>query len=101
MCPNLARIPCRDGISLNLGQAVSVALFVLSSQPRAAKPARGPGPAPLDRLLSLWDYLEPRLAAAPRFTKARRERVRQMLYRLAPADDDFSLLFAVMKELAR
>ena len=103
LCPRLARIPCREGVSLNLGQAAAVALFSLTA-PRSAplpdaetlRPAAG-----LERMLGLWSFLEPRLAAAPRFTDARLLRVRQMLYRLAPDDEDFDLLFAVMNELSR
>ena len=37
LCPRLARIPCRGGVSLNLGQAVAVALFSLTA------PAPRPG----------------------------------------------------------
>jgi tRNA/rRNA methyltransferase len=102
LCPHLARIPCRAGVSLNLGQAVAVALFSLTAPaPRAAldpKKVR-PGVA-VDRMLGLWDFLEPRLAAAPRFTAPRLQRIRQMLYRLRLDDEDFDLLFAVMSELA-
>ena len=31
LCPYLARIPCASGLSLNLGQAVAVALFSLTA----------------------------------------------------------------------
>jgi tRNA/rRNA methyltransferase len=103
LCPHLARIPCRGGVSLNLGQAVAVALFSLTapsarpeSDPKKVRPA-----AAVDRLLGLWDFLEPKLAAAPRFTAARLQRIRQMFYRLNLDDEDFDLLFAVMNELAR
>ena len=103
LCPHLARIPCRGGVSLNLGQAVAVALFALTA-PRtslSADPGKLRPAATLDRLLGLWDFLEPKLSAAPRFTAARLQRIRQMLYRLALDDEDFDLLFAVMNELAR
>lgn len=102
LCPFLARIPCRGGVSLNLGQAVAVALFSLTAAPA---PAPGPGPArpgvSLDRMLGLWDFLEPRLTAAPRFTVGRLQRVRQMLYGLRLDDRDFDLLFAAMRALDR
>lgn len=100
LCPRLARIPCRDGVSLNLGQAVAVALFSLTAPAETERPAGSP-PASLDRMTALWNFIEPRLSRAPRFTEARRRRVRQMLYRSSLDDADFSLLFAVMKELAR
>lgn len=102
LCPLLARIPCRGGVSLNLGQAVAVALFSLTAT--EPDPVADPGPpgsaVSLDRLLGLWDFLQPRLSAAPRFTAGRLQRVRQMLYGLNLDDRDFDLLFAVMSELA-
>jgi tRNA/rRNA methyltransferase len=103
LCPHLARIPGREGVSLNLGQAVAVALFALTAPAtRAPVDAKKLRPAvAVDRMLGLWDFLEPRLSAAPRFTPARLQRVRQMLYRLALDDEDFDLLFAVMSELDR
>lgn len=101
LCPHLARIPCREGLSLNLGQAAAVALFSLTETPakKAAKAARAP--VTVDQLLGLWDFLEPRLASAPRFTAGRLQRIRQMLYRLKLDDEDFDLLFAVMNQLSR
>jgi tRNA/rRNA methyltransferase len=103
LCPHLARIPCRGGVSLNLGQAVAVALFALTAPPPRAEadPKKLRPEAAVDRLLGMWDFLEPKLSAAPRFTSARLQRVRQMLYRLRLDDEDFDLLFAVMGELAR
>ena len=100
LCPYRARIPCRDGMSLNLGQAVAVALqcFTAPAAGPSAKPKR-PAVA-LERMLSLWEYLEPRLAAAPRFTPARLRRVRQMFYRLPLDDDDFDMLYASMRALS-
>ena len=102
LCPYLARIPCRDGLSLNLGKAAAIALFALTAP--AGAPAKGKTIAAegvaLDRMLALWNFLEPRLAAAPRFTAGRLLRIRQMLYRLRLDDDDFDLLFGVMSELA-
>lgn len=102
LCPLLARIPCKAGVSLNLGQAAAVALFALTAAPGpAAADAAAPRPrASLDRMLRLWDFLEPRLSAAPRFTPQRLQRIRQMLYGLSLADGDLDLLFAVMSELA-
>ena len=103
LCPHLARIPCRAGVSLNLGQAVAVALFSLTA-PETGKPVDAKKLRPevsVDQLLGLWDFLEPRLSAAPRFTPARLQRIRQMFYRLKLDDEDFDLLFAVMSELAR
>ncbi|MEK7389607.1 MAG: RNA methyltransferase [Elusimicrobiota bacterium] len=98
-CPYLARIPCRNGISLNLGQAVAVALFSLAA-PAGAPTAQEPAAAGLDRMLSLWEYLEPRLSCGPRASQARLRRIRQMFYRLRLDDDDFSMLFSVMKTLS-
>ena len=103
LCPHLARIPCRGGVSLNLGQAVAVALFSLTA-PESRKPADSKkvrAEVSVDQLLGLWDFLEPKLSAAPRFTAARLQRIRQMLYRLKLDDEDFDLLFSVMSELAR
>lgn len=102
LCPRLARIPCRGSVSLNLGQAVAIALFSLTSPaPSSSADVKKLRPdAALDRMLGLWDFLEPRLSVAPRFTAARLQRVRQMLYRLRLDDEDFDLLFAVMSELA-
>lgn len=103
LCPLLARIPCRNGVSLNLAQAVAVALFAMTAPaPRgAADPKKARSEASVDRLLGLWKFLDPKLAAAPRFTSARLQRIRQMFYRLHLDDEDFDLLFAVMNELAR
>lgn len=99
LCPHLARIPCRDGVSLNLGQAVAVALFSLTAAERELP--EKPAPAALERMLALWDYLQPKLASSPRFTEVKQRRVRQMLYRLRLDDGDFDQLFAVMKALAQ
>ncbi|OGS37960.1 MAG: hypothetical protein A2506_04270 [Elusimicrobia bacterium RIFOXYD12_FULL_66_9] len=101
LCPYLARIPCREGVSLNLGQAAAVALFSTPASSPEKTPSGSSQPVSLDRMLALWDFLEPRLAAAPRFTEGRIQRIRQMLYRLSLRDADFDLLFAVMNELAR
>ena len=100
LCPLLARIPCRDGVSLNLGQAVAVALFALTAPTEAPKAKAGRPAVSVDRMLGLWNFLEPRLTAAPRFTDGRLQRIRQMLYRLSLDDEDFDLLFAVMNELS-
>lgn len=99
LCPYLARIPCKDGISLNLGQAVSVALFSLTAPHGVDVPASAPR-ASLDRIQALWGYLEPRLSLVPRFNAERLRRVRQVFYRLSLDDGDFDALFAVMKGLA-
>jgi tRNA/rRNA methyltransferase len=102
LCPHLVRIPGREGLSLNLGQAVSVALYALMEEPRAlsrAKAARVP--AGMDRHLDLWAFLEPKLAAAPRFTERRLRRIRQLFYRLDLDDEELDLLFGVMSELSR
>lgn len=100
LCPYLARIACRDGVSLNLGQAVSVALFAFAAPAADAAPTAAPD-ASLDRMLSLWEFVRPRLERSPRFTEARQRRVRQMLYRLKLNDADFDLLFSVMKGLSQ
>jgi len=103
LCPRLARIPCRGGLSLNLGQAAAIALFSLAAPTTAAPPeTRKARPrAAVERLLRLWDFLEPRLAAAPRYSQTRLQRTRQALYRLALDDEDFDLLFAAFRTLSR
>ncbi|MEK7234553.1 MAG: RNA methyltransferase [Elusimicrobiota bacterium] len=99
LCPHLARIPCQNGVSLNLGQAVAVALFSLTASTQGELPVKPPV-ASLDRMMALWDYVQPRLAASSRITEVRQRRIRQMLYRLRLDDPDFDLLFSVMKNLA-
>ena len=100
LCPFAVRIPCREGLSLNLGQAAAVALASLTAPEAGGRAAAARPAAGVDRLLGLWKFLDPRLSAAPRFTVNRRQRIRQMLYRLTLDDEDFDLLFAVMTELA-
>lgn len=101
LCPVLARIPMREGLSLNLGQAVAVALFSWAPHaPAKARQAKA-APAGLDRMLDLWHFLEPRLAAAPRFTPQRLRRIRQLLYRLRLEEEELDLLFGVCSELSR
>jgi len=101
LCPYLARIPCRAGVSLNLGQAAAIAFFSMTASGSVAAEKEPGAPVSLDRMLALWDFLEPRLAAAPRFTDGRIQRIRQMLYRLRLGDAEFDLLFAVMNELSK
>lgn len=102
LCPYLARIPCENGVSLNLGQAVAVALFSLTDRTAAGGelPERV-ATASLERMTALWDYVHPKLAASPRFTEERQRRIRQMLFRLRLNDDDFDMLFSVMKGLSK
>jgi len=100
LCPHLARIPCENGVSLNLGQAVAVALFSLTAAAEVKGPERAPQ-ASLDRMTALWSFVQPRLAASPRFTQARQQRARQLLYRLSVNDADLDTLFSVFKGLAR
>ena len=101
LCPYLARIPCRNGVSLNLGQAVAVALFSLTgrTETSGALPGR-PAKASLERMTAMWEFIRPRLEASPRFSEERQRRMRQMLFRLHLDDDDFDMLFSVMKGLA-
>lgn len=102
LCPYLARIPCENGVSLNLGQAVAVALFSLTdrtatdgvSSERAAT-------ASLERMTAMWEFIHPKLAASPRLSEERQQRMRQMLFRLHLGDDDFDMLFSIMKGLAK
>lgn len=101
LCPVLARIPMREGLSLNLGQAVAVALFAWSPQAAARPRPKAVPPAGLDRMLDLWHFLEPRLSAAPRFTPQRLRRIRQLLYRLRLDDEELDLLFGVCNQLSR
>ncbi|MDX6769686.1 MAG: RNA methyltransferase [Elusimicrobiota bacterium] len=100
LCPHLVRIPGREGLSLNLGQAAAVALYALTAERRAG-PAAARAAAGMDRHLDLWAFLEPKLAAAPRFTARRLRRIRQLLYRLDLDDEELDLLFGVMNELSR
>lgn len=99
LCPWRARIPCEGTMSLNLGQAAAVALHAFTAGATRA-PEGEKTPVALDRMLSLWEFLEPRLKTAPRFTDARLQRTRQMLYRLPLDDDDFDMLYAVVRTLA-
>lgn len=102
LCPYLARIPCQNGVSLNLGQAVAVALFSLTDRtatdgvlPRRVETAS------LERMTAMWEFVHPKLAASPRLSEERQQRIRQMLFRLHLNDDDFDMLFAVMKGLSK
>lgn len=99
LCPHLARIPCENGVSLNLGQAVAVALFSLTATNR--EHAEKAPTASLDRMSALWGFVHPKLAASPRFTEERLRRIRQMIYRMKLNDDDVDTLFSVMKSLAK
>lgn len=99
LCPHLARIPCQNGISLNLGQAVAVALFSLTATNGDNK--KELQTASLDRMNAMWDFVHPKLAASPRFTQQRQLRVRQLLYRMNLNDDDYDVLFSVMKALSK
>ena len=99
LCPHLGRIPSENGVSLNLGQAVAVALFSLTATDRGLPEM--PATAALDRMMAMWDYLSPRLAASPRFNGVKQQRVRQMLFRLRLDDGDFDQLFSLMKALSK
>lgn len=99
LCPYLARIPCKNGVSLNLGQAVAVALFSLTATD--GEHAEKSQTVSLDRMMALWDYVHPKLAASPRFTEERQRRIRQLFYRMNLDDDDFDMMFSVMKALAK
>lgn len=103
LCPYLARIPCRNGVSLNLGQAVAVALFSLTATATATNgdSKERPETASMERMLALWDFVSLHLAASPRFTEKRLRRVRQLFYSMRLDDPSASLLFSVMKELAK
>jgi len=99
LCPHLARIPNRNGISLNLGQAVAVALFSLTATNGESKDELHT--ASLDRMNAMWEYIHPKLAASPRFTQERQMRVRQLIYRLNLSDTDYDVLFSVMKAISK
>jgi tRNA/rRNA methyltransferase len=99
LCPYLGRIPSENAVSLNLGQAVAVALFSLTAT-NGELEEKSPT-ASLDRMTALWDYLSPRLAASPRFNGVKQQRVRQMLFRLRLTDSDFDQLFSVVKALSK
>lgn len=99
LCPHLARIPNQNGISLNLGQAVAVALFSLTATNGDNKEELQT--ASLDRMNAMWEYVHPKLAASPRFTQERQLRVRQLLYRMNLDDNDYDVLFSVMKALSK
>lgn len=99
LCPYLARIPCQNGVSLNLGQAVAVALFSLTATD-GVLPERA-ATASLERMTAMWEFVHPKLAASPRLSEERQQRIRQMLFRLHLNDDDFDMLFSVMKTLSK
>lgn len=99
LCPYLARIPCQNGVSLNLGQAVAVGLFSLTATDREI-PERA-ATASMDRMTALWEFIHPKLAASPRFNEERQRRVRQLLFRMNLNDNDYDILFSVMKALAK
>lgn len=99
LCQHLARIPNQNGISLNLGQAVAVALFSLTATKGESKDK--PQTASLDRMNAMWDFVHPKLAASPRFTEERQLRVRQLMYRLNLSDTDYDVLFSVMKAISK
>lgn len=99
LCPWLCRIPSTPGVSLNLGQAVALALYQLRAAAVTA-PATETNPlAAVDRHLELFEFLEPRLVRSHRFTPARLMHLRQLLYRLRMTDPEFNLLASVMREL--
>jgi len=99
LCPYLARIPCENGVSLNLGQAVAVALFSLTATD-GVLPERA-ATASLERMTAMWEFVHPKLAASPRLSEERQQRMRQMLFRLHLNDDDFDMLFSIMKGLSK
>ncbi len=99
LCPYLARIPCQNGVSLNLGQAVAVALFSLTATDREI-PERA-ATASMDRMTALWDMVHPKLAASPRFNEERQRRVRQLFFRMNLNDNDYDVLFSVMKAISK
>lgn len=99
LCPYLARIPCKNGVSLNLGQAVAVALFALTATDREHT-EKAPT-ASMDRMTALWDFVRSKLAASPRFTQARQQRIRQVLHRMKLNDEDLDTMFSVMKSLSK
>lgn len=98
LCPWLCRIPSTPGISLNLGQAVALALYQLTAKAEPA-PQADETPVAVDRLMSLHDFLEARLSRSHRFSPERLVHVRQMLYRLEMTEQEFNLLFSVVREL--
>lgn len=99
LCPWLCRIPSTPGVSLNLGQAVAVALHQLRASALASAPVAADPVAAVDRHLELFDFLETRLTRSRRFTPARLMHLRQLLYRLRLTDPEFNLLASVMREL--
>ena len=99
LCPWLCRIPSTPGVSLNLGQAVAIALYQLRASALASPPCVAELPAAVDRHLELFGFLEARLTRSRRFTPARLMHLRQLLYRLRLTDPEFNLLASVMREL--
>ncbi|MCM2305094.1 MAG: hypothetical protein NDJ72_10355, partial [Elusimicrobia bacterium] len=64
LCPYLARIPCENGVSLNLGQAVAVALFSLTERTATdGGSAERAATASLERMTAMWEFIHPKLAA--------------------------------------
>lgn len=102
LCPYLARIPCQNGVSLNLGQAVAVALFSLTDRTATdGVSAERAATASLERMTAMWEFIHPKLAASPRLSEEREQRMRQMLFRLHLNDDDFDMLFSIMKGISK
>lgn len=99
ICPYLARIPNQNGVSLNLGQAVAVALFSLTATD-GVLPERA-ATASLERMTALWEFVRPKLAASPRFNEERQRRVRQVLFRMNLNDNDYDVLFSAMKAISQ
>lgn len=98
LCPWLCRIPSTPGISLNLGQAVALALYQLKARAAPTVGTVEPTVA-VDRLMTLFDFLETRLSRSHRFSPERLMHVRQMLYRLDMTELEYSLLFSIVREL--
>ena len=99
LCPWLCRIPSTPGVSLNLGQAVAIALYQMRAHALALPPCPAEMVVAVDRHLELFGFLEARLARSHRFTPARLMHLRQLLYRLRMTDPEFNLLASVMREL--
>ncbi len=99
LCPWRCRIPVAPGLSLNLGQAVSIALYQLRCRAAEPAPAAAEPVVALGHQLRLQAFLDERLSRSHRFGPPRLERLRQLLYRLRMTEAEHNLLESVMREL--
>ncbi len=90
-CDWLLRIPTREGVSMNLGQAVAVCLYEIVRETKRGKPKKGPSAAPAGDLDRFTDMLIQALRASGYLnpdTAASEEKIRRLVRRAGiPAED--------------